>query len=69
MHCLGVLKGISDFGDEKKDEDQKAQGGYDKALENTGKAIEQWVKSRVPASTLDLKHGTFPNQLFLAQLT
>jgi hypothetical protein len=46
--CLGILKEISDFGDDKKGVDLTAAGD---ALWNTAKAIEKWITYQVPAIT------------------
>ena len=42
--CLGVVKGVSDFGDEFKGEDPAVKV---KALENTAKALREWITTRI----------------------
>jgi hypothetical protein len=46
VKSLGVIKGISDFGDSKKGGDPAA---YDDALRNTGFALRQWCRHSIPA--------------------
>jgi hypothetical protein len=57
IHCLGVLKGISDFGDERKDEDQQQEGGYNTALKNTAKAISEWIPYHIPGVIWKPRYG------------
>lgn len=46
VKSLGVIKGISDFGDIKKGEDPAA---YEDALRNTGFALKEWCVHSIPA--------------------
>jgi hypothetical protein len=46
VKSLGVIKGISDFGDFMKGEDPAA---YDEALRNTGFALREWCMHSIPA--------------------
>ncbi|KAK4448452.1 nucleoside phosphorylase domain-containing protein [Podospora aff. communis PSN243] len=48
LTSLGVVKGISDFGNEKKGHDANV---YPEALANTALAIEEWVTYQIPAIT------------------
>jgi hypothetical protein len=68
LHCLGVVKGISDFGDERKDEDQQHSGGYDTALKNTGAAIGEWLQSRIPAVTWTPSYGMSDAGFFVCSM-
>jgi hypothetical protein len=63
IHCLGVLKGISDFGDERKDQDQEEEGGYKKALINTAKAISEWIPYHIPAVIWKPRYGKITQAL------
>lgn len=42
--CLGVVKGVSDFGDEFKGDDPNAK---QKALQNTATALREWTTTRI----------------------
>jgi hypothetical protein len=44
--CLGIVKGISDFGNSEKGKDENA---YSKALQNTALALKDWLTYRIPA--------------------
>ena len=44
--CLGIVKGISDFGNSEKGKDENA---YSKALQNTALALKEWLTYRIPA--------------------
>jgi len=46
VKSLGVIKGISDFGDFTKGEDPAT---YDEALRNTGFALREWCIHSIPA--------------------
>lgn len=46
--CLGVVKGISDFGNSKKGHDATAR---DDALKNTAKALEDWITYHITKIT------------------
>jgi hypothetical protein len=59
--CLGVLKGISDFGDDRKGEDPTA---YSDALWNTAKAIEEWITYQIPAITWKPDESQSPRSAF-----
>jgi hypothetical protein len=65
IHCMGVLKGISDFGDENKDVDQQQNSGYEKALQNTAKAISDWVPYHIPAVTWEHRYGEMTQSLMI----
>lgn len=43
--CLGVVKGISDFGNAEKGGDSTA---YNDALDKTAAAIKDWITHRIP---------------------
>jgi hypothetical protein len=43
--CLGVVKGISDFGNSEKGKDENA---YSEALKNTAMALQEWITHRIP---------------------
>jgi hypothetical protein len=44
--CLGIVKGISDFGNSEKGKDESA---YTEALQNTALALKEWLTHRIPA--------------------
>jgi len=43
--CLGVVKGVSDFGNSDKGKDEDA---YSKALQNTAAALQDWITYQIP---------------------
>lgn len=53
--CLGVVKGISDFGDSKKGEDTSADTD---ALNNTAVAIKDWLTHRIPNTRWEVDEST-----------
>tara|TARA_R110002060_G_scaffold30909_3_gene41483 strand:- start:111 stop:359 length:249 start_codon:yes stop_codon:yes gene_type:complete len=60
VSSLGVVKGISDFGDAGKGKDPDA---YDDALRNTAIGLREWVIHTIPGVKWELDegetHGTF----------
>jgi nucleoside phosphorylase len=44
--CLGIVKGISDFGNSEKGKDENA---YTEALQNTALALKEWLTHRIPS--------------------
>ena len=44
--CLGVVKGISDFGNSHKGRDENTPI---EALKNTAFALQDWIKYRIPS--------------------
>jgi hypothetical protein len=57
LACLGVVKGVSDFGDEHKKSDNK--GAYEGALINTAKALEDWIRHRIPVKSWEEDYCTY----------
>ena len=57
LTSLGVIKGVSDFGNARKGHDQNA---YPDALANAAKALEVWVTYQVPAITWTADESRFP---------
>ncbi|KHO00249.1 Phosphorylase superfamily protein [Metarhizium album ARSEF 1941] len=55
--CLGVVKGISDFGDSKKGQDASA---YSDALDNTAVAIKAWLTHRIPNTRWEVDESDEP---------
>jgi len=55
--CLGVIKGISDFGNEKKGKDASVYGD---ALVNTATALEEWVKYQIPGISWTVDESQYP---------
>ncbi|OAA47102.1 Phosphorylase superfamily protein [Metarhizium rileyi] len=55
--CLGVVKGISDFGDSKKGEDASAETS---ALDNTAIAIKEWLTHRIPSAKWEVDESDKP---------
>ncbi|KAH8647849.1 phosphorylase superfamily protein [Xylariales sp. PMI_506] len=55
--CLGVVKGISDFGNSDKGKDETA---YDDALKNTAAAIREWIIYRIPAISWEVDESGEP---------
>ena len=53
--CLGVVKGVSDFGDENKDNDQ--EDAYYLALQNTAQALKEWIIHRIPRIDWEPRYG------------
>ena len=49
--CLGVVKGISDFGNSQKGKDETAYGD---ALKNTAAALKEWITHQIPAITWEV---------------
>jgi len=43
--CLGVVKGISDFGNSNKGKDENTPT---EALKNTASALREWITHRIP---------------------
>ena len=43
--CLGVVKGISDFGNSEKGKDE---GAYSEALKNTALGLQEWITHSIP---------------------
>ena len=54
ISSLGVVKGISDFGDSKKGHVPNA---YEAALQNTAIALKEWVTHTIPAMNWQLDEG------------
>jgi uridine phosphorylase len=54
ISSLGVVKGISDFGDSEKGKVPNAYGG---ALQNTAIALKEWVIHTIPAMNWQLDEG------------
>ena len=42
--CLGVVKGISDFGNSEKGKDE---GAYSEALKNTALGLQEWITHNI----------------------
>jgi hypothetical protein len=53
--CLGVVKGVSDFGDGAKDDDQES--AYYPALEHTAHALKEWIVHRIPRIDWEPRYG------------
>jgi nucleoside phosphorylase len=51
VKCLGVVKGVSDFGDSEKGKDESA---YSEALENTAVALQEWITHRISVITWEV---------------
>jgi hypothetical protein len=49
--CLGIVKGISDFGNSEKGKDENA---YTEALQNTALALKEWLTHRIPDLTWEV---------------
>jgi hypothetical protein len=56
IKSLGVIKGISDFGDSRKGEDSAA---YEGALSNTAFALREWCVHSIPAVNWQPDDGLF----------
>jgi hypothetical protein len=54
ISSLGVVKGISDFGDSEKG---KVPNAYGEALQNTAVALREWVIHTIPAMNWQLDEG------------
>lgn len=54
VSSLGVVKGISDFGNAAKGKEPDA---YEDALKNTATALEKWVIHTIPAVKWELDEG------------
>ncbi len=54
VSSLGVVKGISDFGDAEKGKEPDA---YEGALKNTAIALKEWVIHTIPAVDWQLDEG------------
>jgi nucleoside phosphorylase len=52
---LGVIKGVSDFGDANKG---AVKNAYQDALRNTAKAIEDWICHRIRRITWTIDEST-----------
>lgn len=55
--CLGVVKGVSDFGDEFKGDEPEAKK---KALENTAMALRKWITTRISRIYWDTDYSRPP---------
>ena len=62
---LGVIKGISDFGDSAKGTIENA---YKNALKNTAAALEEWVTYRIKSITWTIDESRLP-YLFDVQIS
>ncbi len=49
--CLGVVKGISDFGNSEKGKDENA---YSEALKNTALGLQEWITHSIPVITWEV---------------
>ncbi len=56
LQSLGVIKGVSDLGDEDKSKDDTI---YDSALEATGEAILDWIKHMFKSMRWEPNEGEF----------
>ena len=56
--CLGVVKGVSDFGNAEKGKDESA---YTNALVNTAEAIREWVIHRIPKIAWEMDESWLPS--------
>jgi hypothetical protein len=62
--CLGIVKGISDFGNSEKGKDENV---YTEALQNTALALKEWLIHRIPALSWEVDESalatkpSFPN--------
>jgi nucleoside phosphorylase len=54
VSSLGVVKGISDYGDSEKG---KVPDAYEVALKNTAIALREWVTYTIPAMNWELDEG------------
>jgi len=60
--CLGVVKGISDFGNSEKGKDENT---YSEALKNTALALQEWITHRIPVVSWEVDESTLAmNSLF-----
>jgi nucleoside phosphorylase len=59
VSSLGVVKGISDFGDSEKGKDPAV---YDHALRNTAIALRDWVTYSSPALNWHVDEGLRPQR-------
>lgn len=57
ISCLGIVKGVSDFGDGQKAEDPSVRG---KALRNTASALRHWMEISIPAITWEVDYSNEP---------
>ncbi|OCK80316.1 purine and uridine phosphorylase [Lepidopterella palustris CBS 459.81] len=55
--CLGVVKGISDFGNSEKNKDPTA---YSDALKNTARALHEWITHRIRAVNWEVDESNEP---------
>jgi hypothetical protein len=55
ISCLGVVKGVSDFGDEEKNMNPVDK---DQALERTADALRDWITHRIPTITWEHDYST-----------
>ena len=60
--CLGVVKGISDFGNSEKGKDENT---YSEALKNTALALQEWITHSIPVVNWEVDESTLAmNPLF-----
>jgi len=52
--CLGVVKGISDFGNSEKGKDEDA---YSEALKNTALGLQEWITHSISVITWEVDEG------------
>ena len=62
VQSLGVVKGVSDYGDSDKGGDETA---YDDALAETGKALKRWIRHLLDKVPFTRDEGK--SYLFVAQ--
>lgn len=55
--CLGVVKGISDFGNSEKGKDKNT---YSEALKNTALALQEWITRRIPVVNWEVDENREP---------
>lgn len=55
--CLGVVKGISDFGNSEKGKDENT---YSEALKNTALALQKWITHRIPVVNWEVDENQEP---------
>jgi len=53
--CLGIVKGISDFGNSEKGTDESA---YSEALKNTALALQEWITHRISVINWEVDEST-----------
>ena len=70
LQSLGIVKGVSDFGDGDKTTMEYRTQVYEEALENTGQAVLEWVKHMFKSMTWEPKEGkSFSHYMSLPTLT